>query len=445
MEYTAADESPVRKKITIKATPGEVNAALDALVDRYRREARFDGFRQGKAPRDMVEKTFREKIYGEAAQSLYEKQTVEALKELDLKPISHIRLENGEIKRGEPYEYAVSFDVMPEVTLPAYEGMRVEQEEVSVAPAEVDAFIERIQNNLATQKPIEEKRPPKAGEAAIIDFQTFDENGKPIPSMQARDFLFLVGRTEELADVDALVRTLAPGEEGNAKVAFPERFPNADVAGRTLPMTVKVVSIHEHLKPGLDDALAKRASGHETMEKMREAIEKSFLDRRTHTARQNAMVRMMDTLMAEADFPLPEALVEEQAIAYLNDLGERLARAGKSPKELGKTFDELKAEAEDKARKAVKSQILLTKIGEKEGIEATDEEVEQQIRALAERTGQAPQAMRAQCEKDGSLDIIRHNLRTDKIVEAIYNKANVVTIAPRADAEGAEGKGEAAD
>lgn len=428
MEYTVTDESPVRKKINIEVTPEEVAAAIDKVVARYRKEVTMAGFRKGKAPVAMVEKNFRDKIYNEAAQELYEAQAPKVLEETKLHPISRARFEGGEMKRSAPFEYHVSFDVMPEFELPEYEGMQIEQELAYVDPKEIDGVFERIRNNLATQILIEEDRPATDGEAALIDFETFDEDDKPIEAMKAQNFLFLVGSSNALKDLDALVRTLAPGQETKKEIHFPENFVDSAVAGRTLSMHVKVLSIHQHIRPELDDDLARRAGGMESLERMRESIEKSFMQRRTEAAKQKAMLDLMEKLMASVDFPMPESLVEEQTLAFLNDLGERMIKEGKNPADIGKTFKELRAEAREEALKAVKAQILLVKISDKEGIEVTDEELDRQMRSFAVRSGQEAAALRAEYERSGMMGNLRHRVLTDKTLKAIYEKANVVMI-----------------
>lgn len=432
MEYTVADESPVRKKITITVTPEEVGAAIDKVTARYRKEAVMDGFRKGKAPLGMVEKRFRERIYNEAAQELYEAQSPKIIEETKLHPISRARFEGGEIKRSAPFEYHISFDVMPEFELPEYEGIQVEQDLAYVDPKEIDAVFERIRNNLATQILIEEDRPAADGEAALIDFETFDENGEPIEAMKAQSFLFLVGSSNALKDLDALVRTMAPGQEKTEKINFPENFADPAVAGRTLTMHVKVLSIHQHIRPELDDDLARRAGGMESLERMRESIEKSFLQRRTEAAKQKAMLSLMELLMEKVDFPMPESLVEEQTLAFLNDLGERMIKEGKNPADIGKTFKELREEAKVEAEKAVKAQILLMKISEKEGIEVTDEEMDRQMRSFAVRSGQEAKALREEYERTGMMGNLRHRVLTDKTLKAVYDKAKVVMIPPLA-------------
>ncbi len=430
MEYNVTEESPVRKKINITVTPEEVGAAIDKAADRCRREVTLRGYRKGKAPRAMVEQYFRDRVYNEAAQALYEAQTPGILDETKLRPVSRARFEGGELKRGAAFEYHVSFDVMPEFELPEYEGIQLEQDLAYVNPKEIDAVFERIQNNLATQILIEEDRPAREGEAALIDFETFDEKGEPIETMKAQNFLILLGRSDALKDLDALVRTLAPGQEKTQAIEFPKNFSDPAIAGRTLTMHVKVLSIHQHIKPELDDDLARRAGGMESLERMRESIEKSFLQRRTEAAKQKAMLGLMEMLMEKVDFPLPEALVEEQTFAFLNDFGERMIREGKEPTDIGKSFNDLREEAKTEAEKAVKAQILLMKIAEKEGIEVTDEEVERQMRSFAVRSGQEAAALREEYERNGMLGGLRQRILSDKTLKAIYEKAKVVMIPP---------------
>ncbi|MDR1359776.1 MAG: trigger factor family protein, partial [Deltaproteobacteria bacterium] len=175
MPYTVEDLTPVRKKIEIRIPSDEVDAALSRVLEFYRSSLTLKGFRKGKAPSAMVEKRFSREIHSEASAELLHNNLETALREKSFIPVSRLDISPGEASRGEEFICSVSFEVMPEFTLPPHLGLPLEQKEPRVEEREVEAALERLRERLAKILPLEEERLPMDNDLARIDFDGLDD------------------------------------------------------------------------------------------------------------------------------------------------------------------------------------------------------------------------------------------------------------------------------
>ncbi|GFM37498.1 trigger factor [Desulfovibrio psychrotolerans] len=430
MEYTVEDLSPVKKKVSVTVPVEEVNASLSATIAMYRTSVDLKGFRKGKVPSSVIESRFRKEVYSEATQDLVNVHINEIIGELNVNPVSRIDFDGGELVRDEAFSYALSFEVLPEFELPNYEGMDVEQEQVVVKDDEVDEVINRIRGNMAEIITLAENRPAKDGEIAVIDFAAY-ENGEPIEGIAAQNFQMTLGEKQALEDFENLVKTVAPGEEKEGEVTFPADFINTEFAGKTVTMKVTVHSIQERRLPELDDEMARKAGGFDSVEKMREAVVQSYKKSRGDLCKSQAQTSMLERLLKTVDYPLPESMVEMYMDNLLMEKKNRLERQGKSLESLGKSMEELRDEVRPEAEKIAKTQIFLVAAARKEGVEVTEQEVDMQLHQLAMQTGQDFRSVKEYYAQNNLLFGLRDRLLADKAMDAVFQKANVTEVPPK--------------
>jgi len=434
MEYKVEDLSPVKKQINITVPVDEVNAALAATIAMYRTNVDRKGFRKGKVPSSVIESRFKKEVYGEATQDLVNVHINEVIGEGDFSPVSRIDFDGGELVRDEEFSYSISFEVMPEFDLPNYEGIDVDEEKVVVDEKEVEEVIDRIRGNMAENVAVAETRPAKDGEIAIIDFAAY-ENGEPLEGVSAENFQMSLGDKQALEDFEALVKTITVGESGEGDVTFPEDFINPEFAGKTVTMKVTVHAIQEKKLPELNDELAKKAGGFDSVEKMREAVVESYKNSRGQLNKSQAQKTILDSLLKTVDFPLPDSMVVGHIDSLMQERIQRLERQGKSVESLGKTPEELRDEVRPEAEEVAKTQVFLIAVARKEGVEVTDQEVDMQLHQIAMRAGQEFHAVKDYYAKNNLLFSLRDRLLADKAMDAIYEKANITEVEPKKEEE----------
>lgn len=429
MEYTLEDISPVKKKVQISVDPKEVEAAIMAAVALYRTTVQIDGFRKGKVPASVIEKRFHEKIYQEAKQDLVNVHINEVVTALDVNPISSIDFDGKDLVRGETFHYNISFEVLPTFELPVYEGLDVDQEKSVVKDEEVDEVVNRILRDRSELVPAEGMGPAVDGQVVDLDFAAY-ENGVPLEGIAAQNFQLSLGEKQALDAFEDLVKTVPYGEEKEGEVTFPEDFIASDLAGKTVTMKVKVHAIKERKLPAMDDALAKTV-GYDNVEKLREGIIDSYKKSRDGLNRAAAQKSLLDRLLKMVEFDLPESMVEIHTRTLLADTKHRLERQGKNLESLGKTPEQLLADARPEAENITRVQVFLLTVARKEGLDVTEGELDQHLYQMCYRSGEDFKEVKDAYARSGMIFTLRDRLLSDKAMDAIYAKSKVHEVEPK--------------
>ena len=431
MQYTTEDLSAVKKKISVTVPAEEVDAAILSTIAMYRTSVTFDGFRKGKVPSSIIEKRFHKEISQEATTELVNVHINEIIGETKLNPVSRIDFDGKDMKKGEAFTYSISFEVLPEFEVPNYEGFAVEQEETVVNEDEIDSVIDRLRSNMSEIITVGEKRLPKAGDIAVIDFAAFDESGALIGGIKADDFQMSIGEGQTIVDFENLVCSLHVGEENQGPVKFPDDFFNPEFAGKTVSMKVKVQGLKERKLPEVDTAFAQKAGGFESVEKLRDSVRQSYMKSRDDLNKSEAQKKLLDGLLKLTEFPLPDSMVESNLNALVEDLREKLDRQGKDWSFLGKTEESIKDELRPEAEMRARSQIFLVGVARKQEIAVTEQEVDTQIHRMAIQSSQDPSTVKDYYVKNNLIFALRDRILADKAMDAIYAKAVVTKVPPK--------------
>jgi trigger factor len=429
MKYEILEPTPVKRTVKVMTPVEEVNAALAATVALRRRVTELKGFRKGKVPSSVVEGMFKKQIYDEATNDLINYHINDVMNELKLTPLSRIDVDAGNIIRDQPFEYSFSFEVAPEFELPPYQGVFVEQERAQTSAEEIKIILDRIRENLAEIVPIEEKRPATATDIVAVDFQAL-ENGKLMSDVKAENFQLALGKGQALPEFEAMIQGLKPGDTTESELTFPEDFLNETLSGKTVTMRVTLKEIKQKNLPALDAAFAKKAGNFESIDKLREAIAKSYVETRTQLNKSAAQKKLLDALVAQVDFVLPESMVDEQINRMTMELKGRLERMGKHLDALGKTPEELRAEYRPEAEALVKAQLFLLAVAAKENMRVSPMEMDDFFREMAKKTKQDFQGLKHFHEQNNLMNSVKDRILADKAMEYLYRAAKVVEVDP---------------
>ena len=438
MEYNVEEVSPVKRKITVTVSADEATAAVQATISLYRVNADIKGFRKGKVPSSMVESRYRSQIYQEATTDLVNYQLNEILSELGVAPLSKLEVENdGELKKGEAYAYSFSFEVAPTIELPKYTGLKVDEETPEVAEGEVDAVVERIRDNMTELEDVTEDRQAADGDVVIISFTAF-KDGEPFGDIKADNFELPLGEGQALDEFEAIIKSLKPGQEGENAISFPEDFINTELAGQTVDMKVKLHKIKRKARPEMDEAFAMKAGGFQTVDGLREAIVKSYMQTRVEMSKSGAQKKLLDQLLDGLEFELPDSMVQEHMDRMVQEYAQNVERQGKSLESTGKTLAGLREEFEPQARDLVRQQLFLLAVADKEGLQITPEEVNAYLQEAALRARQDFEVVRRYYEENNLMFAVKDKLLADRAMDLIYDAAEVTqvpAVAPEAEAE----------
>ena len=360
-------------------------AACEKAYRKNVRNINIQGFRQGKAPRKIIEKLYGPEIfYDDAMNECIPDAYEAAVAEAGLKVVSQPSITEVDVKDGEFLFTAVVF-VKPEVSVKDYKGIEAEKDEVSVSAEEVEAELTRMQNRNARQVSVE--REAKKGDVVNLDFEGFVdgaafEGGKGEKfDLELGSGMFIPGFEEQLEGKNV-------GEECDVNVTFPEEYAEKSLAGKPAVFKCKINEIKENQKPELDDEFAKDVSEFDTIAELKADIEKKQLETKTASADSAFQERVMDKVIENLEADIPEAMVETQLDRIADDFSYRLAMQGMEfesyLKMTGMDMNQFRSVFTPQALRQVKIRLALEKIAELEGMDITEEDLNAEFDKLAE-------------------------------------------------------------
>jgi trigger factor len=423
-------EANCKRELELEIPAENVQKAAEKVAQDLARVARIPGFRPGKAPVTLIRRRFADDIQGEVVQSLVPEYLEKALDEKKLIPVTRPEVDKVEFKEGEPLRFRAVFEVLPEFELGDYKNLEVQVHAIEIGDAQVSKALDEMRERAATFVPVE-GRAAKDG-----DFILMKLGGTPVGGgapVQADNILCHLGAEETLDSFTDNLRGAQSGETKKFQSKYPEDYPDPKLAGKTYDYSVEVQGIKEKKLPELNDEFAKDAAGETggftTLAEMRKKILENLEAAKGQRQQAQAREKILELLVKRHDFPVPEALVENQMDTRLERVVRSLAAQGVDPRAVNVDWVSLRRRQHDPAVDDVKAELLLDRIATAENIEATDEDVEKEIATLAEHSGESATALRARLTKQGALDRMKSKLRSDKTIEWLYRTARIETTA----------------
>ena len=422
-------EASCKREIELEIPADNVQKAADRVARDIARLARIPGFRPGKAPVTLVRRRFAEDIQGEVMQSLVPEYLEKALDEKKLVPVTKPEIDLVQFKEGEPLKFRAVFEVLPEFDLGDYRNLRVQVDEIQVGEEMVGKALEEMRERAASYVPVE-GRAAKDGDYVLIKLM-----GAPVGGgdpIQADNILCHLGGEETLESFTQNLRGANAGEAKQFESRYPDDYPDPKLAGKTYNYSVNVLDVKEKKLPELNDEFAKDTSGEQgvtTLSELRQKVRQNLDAAKEHEQKSQAREKILQALVQQHDFPLPDALIESQMDVRLERVVRSLAAQGVDPRAVNVDWVSLRRNQRQKAVDDVKAELLLDRIAESEKIEASDEDLEKEIATLAERSGESVTALRARLTKQGALDRMKSKLRSDKVIDWLYRTARIETTA----------------
>ena len=420
-------EATCRRELDLEIPATEVQKAIARVAREFARIARVPGFRPGKAPIPLIRRRFADDIKGEVLQALLPEQIDKAVKDQKLTPITQPQVDHVEYAEDRPLKFRASFEVLPEFELGAYKGLQVEVEKAQVIDADVDKTIETMRERAATFVALEDRALESGDYAQLKLVGTPLGGGEPV---MADNVLCHLGAEETLEAFTQNLIGAKPGEQRRFEVEYPADYPDKKLAGKKYAYSAEVVAVKQKKLPELNDEFAKDVSEVKTLDGFRAKVRQELeteIDQRHSAAVSDAVLAK---IVAAHDFPVPEALVENQMDVRLERAIRALAAQGVDPRAVNVDWVAMRRRQHPRAIEDVKAELLLDRIASAENIEAGEEDIEREIARIAERSGESVPAVRANLTKQGALDRMRSKLRSEKTLEWLQKNTEIKTREP---------------
>jgi trigger factor len=413
-----------RRELTLEIAAEEVQKTNEKIAKEIARVARVPGFRPGKAPVSLIRRRFAADIRSEMLQQLLPERIEQAVNEKKLVPVTRPQVEEVDYSEGGAVKFRATFEVLPEFELAPYQDLEVEVDAAEIGDAEVQKALGEMRERAATFVPVEGRTLADGDYAQLKLTGTPAGGGEPL---KAENVLCHLGAEETLGAFTENLRGAQAGETRRFDLTYPEDYPDPKLRGKTYHYVAEVTVVKEKKLPELNDEFAKDVSEAQSLAELREKIRQSLAMAHDQRQQEQTRERLLAQLVAGNDFPVPEALVEQQMDARLERAVRSLAAQGVDPRAVNVDWVALRRRQRERAVEDVKAELILDRIATAEKIEADEQQLEKQIEALAERNGESTTAVRASLTKQGALDRMRSKLRSDQTLAWIQQHSRIRT------------------
>lgn len=374
-------------KLTIEVSAEELEKALEDAFLKNKNKISVPGFRKGKVPRQMVEKMYGPEIfYEDAANALIPEAYGKAVDESEEDIVSSPEIDVTQIEKGKPFIFTALVALKPEVKLGKYKGVKVEEIDTTVSGEEVDAALEKERENNARNIEVTD-RAVKDGDMTVLDFEGFVD-GVAFDGGKGENYPLTIGSGAFIPGFEEQLVGAEIGKEVEVNVTFPEDYQAEELKGKAAVFKCTIKEIKEKELPELDDEFASEVSEFETLADYKADVKAKLLEKKEKEAKDAKEAAVIDAIVEDADMEIPEAMVTTQQRQMIDEFAQRMQMQGLSMEQYfqftGATMDKMMEQVKPQAETRIKSRLVLEAVAAAEGIVATDEDFEKEIKAMAE-------------------------------------------------------------
>jgi trigger factor len=425
MQISETKNDGLARAYTVKIPAGEIADKVTAEIKKIAPQVRMPGFRPGKVPANLVKKMHGEAIHADVLNKTVRESVDKVMAENKLRPAMQPAVTLGEgYEEGKDAEVAIELEVLPAIETPNTDGLKLERLVVPVSDEAVDEAVAKFAEGQKSF--VDAKKTHKAGEGdqLIIDF-VGKLDGEEFEGGKAEDAPLEIGAGRFIPGFEEQLTGAKTGEEKTITVTFPEDYPAAHLAGKeaTFDITVKAVKVPGETK--IDDEFAKTL-GLEGLDKLKELL-KAQLEQETAGLTRTQMKRqLLDALAAGHDFPVPGQMVE----AEFEQIWQQLQHEASHEEDPEAAMKEIEAEKDDYrkiAERRVRLGLLLSEIGQANGVEVTGQEMSMLVQQAAQqyRPEDRQRFMEYVQSEPMAAAQLRAPLYEDKVVDFLFDKAEV--------------------
>lgn len=422
-----SDVGPCKVKLRVEIAAERVHEEIEHKYEELNESVALPGFRQGKAPRNLLEKKFGKALLDDLKFELLNRSFEEAKDDKDLEPVGDPDIAEPEklaVEDNKPFVYELTIETRPKVEVKGYEGLKVKKPKAAVEEKDVEAVLRGYQESKAELVPADDGA-AKDGDQIIADL-TLLLGDKAIDTAE-NNALFLTDDISfygvELKDYHKAVAGKKIGDTVDYPVKLPENFPMKEHAGKDATVRTAIKSVKRKKFPEIDAEFAKKHFDMDTVDELKADIRKKILREKEEAAKHEMGRKLVDDLVSANDFPMPEGLISSGAEEALARLQMDLTMKGVPEEEIKKKIEEERGTSKENMAKALKAHFILEHLAAKEKIFVTEEQVEERVGKIAAQYGRWPHEMKAYLEEQGLLAQLRRSMREELTREFLLSKA----------------------
>jgi trigger factor len=410
MKVTVEELSPSKRVLHVELPSERVTDRVEATFREWGQKLQLPGFRRGRVPSEIIRRRFEAEVHEEVLRELIPDSYREALTQAAIEPVSQPAVEDVHFHAGEPLTYRAVVEIKPPVTATDYRGVTLEREKVEVSDQEVDRALEYLREDAAEYVPMD-GWPALKDDLVILDHEG-SINGKPFKGGSGKNLTVALGHEGYLPGFTEQLAGMQKGEAKQFTLQIPADGPRKELAGRSVEFRVTVKEVKKRRVPELNDEFAKTIGDVESLAALRDKLRQQLAQRKTREQDAALKRTLMEKLVQQHAIEVPEAMVDREAAAVLEELAMTLRATGGRVEGLPQDPEVLRTTARETATRRVQQALLLEAVAKQENLAVTEDEIEAEVNALAGMYRQEPAAVRRALE-----DPVRKAGLSERILE----------------------------
>ena len=411
--------------LTVEVSAEQFNEALDEAFKKVVKDVQLPGFRKGRIPRGMFEQRFGvESLYQDAVDIVLPEAYSNAVDEAGIEPVDQPEIDITQIEKGKALHFTAKVTVKPEVKLGDYKGLEVEAVDVNVTDEDVENDLDNQRQSLA-ELVVKEEGAIENGDTVVIDFEGFVD-GEAFEGGAAENHSLEIGSGSFIPGFEEQLIGKTTGEETEVEVTFPEEYHAENLAGQPATFKVKIHEVKAKELPEMDDEFAKDVDDEvETLTELKEKTKKRLEEQKQNEADAAVRESLINQATENAEIDIPDAMIDSELDRMVREFEQRLQQQGMTLEMYtqfsGQSEDELKDQMKGDAEKRVQTNLVLEAIAQVENLEATDEDVQEELQSMADMYNLEMEQLTQML--GGNTDAIKDDLKFKKAIDFLVDNS----------------------
>lgn len=423
LKVAVQEGSSWSRRLSITVPADRVERTRGRIASQIASRAKLPGFRKGKLPTRVIEQRFGPSIDQETIDRLIQEAYREALEAEGITPINQGKVDDIKYDKGSDFTFEVEVEIRPEIELDRLSGFSVERPKMEVSEEDVSNVLERLRDERAEWAPLEEGTRPDYGDQVLVEITALGDDGEP--TEETRTYRIVIGEDQAIPDVEAAILTLAPGETGDFKVAFPEDFPDEARRGQEQHLRIHAKEAQKKVLPELDDEFAKKIGDFESVDALKERVLSDLKEDAEERADSDVRRQLIDQILEANKFDAPQSMVDRYLEFMMEggqgEKGKKRQLSPEQEEQMQKVREGLRPQAEW----ALKRTLVVERIAEQEGLRATQDEIDERVEAIATRHDRSPSEVWITLEKSGQLEELEREITDNKVFDYLKSQNTV--------------------
>ena len=409
IQITTKKSEGTERLLEVQVSVEAVREAEEKTARRYASSVRLPGFRPGKAPPQLIKKRFKDAIRQQVIESLVQEAFQEVVDREQLKVASQPHVHDLKFNEGEPLTFELHVEVRPTIELARTQGFRINRPAAVVTDDQMQEQIEQLREQRAMWHPVEEK--PAPGDRVTVTLATEDESGQ---IGEGKEYPLVLGEGQAIPGIEELIMDLTPGQTVERSVRWPDDFPDEAQRGKSKNVRVTLQDVKRKELPALDDTFAREVGDFESLDALRSTVRKDLEESVRRDADASVRQQLLDEIAGANPFAVPPSWVNQLIDGYM--------QAYRIPEEERERFA---GEFRPMAERQVRRDLIIDTIAEREGLKATEADLDDRVAELANKRNADPGQVYASLQKAGRLREIEAGLTEEKVFNWLLERNTV--------------------